>query len=201
MAANATDHRAHKTRAQILDAFARLLTERAYDELTVQDVLDRAQVGRTTFYGHFRSKEELLRCSLDRLKGGLAEAGRQRKLDASDQPVRLAFALPFIQHVTSHGAVYQSFVGRDSFVVLERYMRRMLSDLVRDDLLATAMQPPTQTMEVAVQHVVGGLWSVVIWWLERRVAMPADELHAMFERLSLPGLDVLADARASSLSR
>ena len=197
MTESATDRRAHKSRNLILDAFARWLTERAYDELTVQDVLDRAHVGRTTFYGHFRSKEELLRCSLDRLKLGLAEAGRQRQLDAGNQPVRLAFALPFIRHVASHGAVYQSFVGRDSFVVLERYMRRMLSDLVRDDLRATAPQQPSQTMEVAVQHVVGGLWSVVIWWVEHRVAMPADELHALFERLSLEGLDELVGTRAS----
>jgi hypothetical protein len=67
----------------------------------------------------------------------------------------------------------------------------MLSDLVREDLMVKAPQQSTQTMDIAVQYVVGGLWSVVIWRLERRVTISSDELHAMFERLSLPGLDAL----------
>src|SRR6267154_677520 len=68
------DRRVQRTRALLLDAFVALMIERGYEKLTVQHLLDQAGVGRATFYAHFRSKEELLACSIERLQTGLRSA-------------------------------------------------------------------------------------------------------------------------------
>src|SRR4051794_18980124 len=54
-----TDPRVQRTREMLQDALIELIGDRAYDRITVQDIVDRANVGRTTFYLHYNSKDDL----------------------------------------------------------------------------------------------------------------------------------------------
>ena len=54
------DHRSQRTYRLVSSAFAELLSEKPYDEILVQDILDRAGIGRTTFYAHYFDKEDVL---------------------------------------------------------------------------------------------------------------------------------------------
>ena len=56
-----TDRRPHRTKRQLSGALFELIKEKRFDDITVQNVIDRANVGRSTFYTHFRDKEELFR--------------------------------------------------------------------------------------------------------------------------------------------
>lgn len=54
-----SDRRVHRTREVLQKALIELISEHGYDTITIQDIVDRANVGRTTFYLHYTSKDEL----------------------------------------------------------------------------------------------------------------------------------------------
>src|SRR4051812_36054131 len=82
------DRRTARTRRALLAAFVALVQERRYEAIRVGDIVDEADVGRSTFYGHFKSKDDLLRQSMDWLLRILAEAA----VPGGDA-ARLAFAV------------------------------------------------------------------------------------------------------------
>src|SRR5436189_198695 len=78
------DRRVQRTRQLLQDALLAMVIEKGYDATTVQDIIDRANVGRATFYAHFPDKQTLLTSRLEDLRVLLTERRyRRRKLTAS----------------------------------------------------------------------------------------------------------------------
>ena len=71
------DRRVQRTRLTLRSAMVELIREKGFEALTVQDIIDRADVGRSTFYSHFRSKEDLLAGSVAMLRSSLRKFQRQ----------------------------------------------------------------------------------------------------------------------------
>ena len=177
----AQDKRAQRTKMALRNALLSLMMERGYESLTVQQILDRAAVGRATFYLHYRSKEDLLRGSLDELRAGLlgeVTANEKRPL---------GFSLGFFQHVDGHRKLYRAIVGRESGMIVDKEIRRLLSDLVRSELAAAKRD--ALRVELAAQSVAGAMLAVVTWWLDRNIMLTALELNEHFRALVLPGLE------------
>lgn len=180
-----TDSRVRQTRAALLGALPALMIERGYERITIQNVLERADVGRATFYAHFDSKDDLLAGSVANLRVWLMEAWHKMP----DQ--RLGFTLPLFQHLASHSAIYEKSIARSSEVSVERHIRQMLNGLVRDDLANRRGQSDQRAaVELAVQYVVGALWSTIVWWMGNGMRLSPVEINALFQRLAFPGLDV-----------
>jgi AcrR family transcriptional regulator len=74
MASDTYNRQARKTRAALLDAFNELVVARRYADIRIADIIRRADVGRSTFYEHFRNKDDLLRESLSGILAILASA-------------------------------------------------------------------------------------------------------------------------------
>jgi AcrR family transcriptional regulator len=179
------DRRAARTRALLLQALPALMAERGFERLTIQNIIDRAGVGRATFYAHFENKEELLAASVGGLRAWL-EAMRER---APAQP--FAFMRPFFEHLESHRAIYRTTFERESEVSVERLIRAMMRELVRAEL--TAKRTPRQddaAIELATQFVVSTFWSVTVWWMGGGGALRPAEVDALFLRLAQPGLEL-----------
>ena len=182
--ADKIDSRVRQTRAALLGALPLLMIERGYERITIQNVLERADVGRATFYAHFASKDDLLAGSVANLRAWLVEAWRKMPEQ------RLGFTLPFFEHLATHGAIYEKSIARASEVSVERHIRQMLCELVRDDLASRRPRAANPAaMDLAVQFVVGALWSTIVWWNETGMRMSAVDINALFQRLTFPGLD------------
>src|SRR5262249_19275434 len=97
MTAKAEDRRIQRTRALLLSALLDLIVERGYEEITVQDIADRANVGRSTFYKHFLDKRELLLSGVDGLQGLLTQQRAAQDSSAVLSQPRLGFSLPLFQ--------------------------------------------------------------------------------------------------------
>ncbi len=184
-----TDKRVQRTQQALRNALLDLIIERGYEKLSVQDILDRACVGRATFYLHYRSKEDLLRKGLDGLRDHLMQEWQSASQWATVPRVPLGFSLGFFRHVDSHRRLYRAVVGRESGVIVDRHLRRVLADLVRSDLMA--LRKRTQLSihdDLSLQYVVGALMSVVTWWLDRNIKLSPEQVDAKFRQMTLLAL-------------
>jgi AcrR family transcriptional regulator len=190
---SAMDKRILRTRQALKNALLELMVEIGYEKTTVQRILERAGVGRATFYVHYRSKEDLLRRSLDGLGQHLTEEWKPARLGRVQEGHRasdlLGFTLPFFRHVDSHRRLYRAMVGRESGLIVERQMRRLLAGLVKPDVvLKDRRRRNSVEAEMAVQYVVGALMSVVIWWLDRDIKLSPEEMDHAFRNMVLPAI-------------
>lgn len=187
-----TDRRVERSRELLLDALVSLLMERGYERLTIQNLLDRAGVGRATFYAHFQNKEDLLSSSVARLRGFLTAQRDCTGPNKGSEAGQLRFAPPFFQHLESHRRIYHSTIGRDSEFTVEQHMQRMLRELVREDIESSHKgKANAAAVDLAVRYAVGTLWAIVTWWMESKHPLPALEIDSLFRHTALPGLKAI----------
>ncbi|MBK8185993.1 MAG: TetR/AcrR family transcriptional regulator [Cellvibrio sp.] len=174
------------TKDLVLNIFPAVMLEKGYIKMTVQDIIKRANIGRTTFYAHFTSKEDVLKGSIDRLRDNLLSAVSQNE---SGREGRLTFTYYFFDHIISHNKFYDDLVGRDDFFIVERYILRMLTDLLnREVKLIPGCDAQSSRAELMVQYLVGAIWATSIWTLERK-HLSAKMVNECFHDMALPGLE------------
>lgn len=177
------DRRSVRTRRNLGDALVALILRKGYEAITVQDIIDEADVGRSTFYMHYKGKEDLLRASFETLRAALAEAAvSQRGQDGEPLP----FSLALFEHACAHKHVYRALAGGRGGVVVGKQIRLVLADVVRKDL-ANASDDGIPA-ELRVQFVVDAFLAVLSWSIGRKPALPPPRMDAIFRRLVLRGL-------------
>jgi AcrR family transcriptional regulator len=181
------DRRVQRTRALLQNALVAAIADKGYDSVTVQDIIDRANVGRSTYYAHFRDKEDLLRSGLGEFRSSLV--ARQREpAPAGARDGLLGFSLGVFEHAYSHRHVYKAMAGHDSVAIVQRQMQRIFVELVRNDLKAFAPRAAAASFDLVVQYVVGALLSTVVWWLDHNARQSPAEIDAFFRQLTIPAV-------------
>jgi len=175
------DRRVQRTRRLLQDAFVATVIEKGYEAATVQDIIDRADVGRATFYAHFADKQTLLTSRLEDLRGLLLAQQRQ-------SPDSLGFSLAMLEHARSHLAMYRAIVGHESGAFIIQRIHRTIADLAANDVNALAAKASPQRRQLAVEFVAGAFMAVLTWWLDQGAALAPAEVDAIFRRLVLEGL-------------
>jgi AcrR family transcriptional regulator len=183
------DRRVARTRAALQHALNSLILKKGYDATTITDICDAANVGRSTFYAHYTSKDDLKRSGFETLRRLLADRQR-RALAASDARDRsLGFSLAMFEHARDHRQQYRALVGGRGGAVSLDTIRRMLADLVRAEIAATGDENSLDAVprELVVQYVVGAYMAVMTWWLDGGAKLPPERIDAMFRRLATEG--------------
>jgi AcrR family transcriptional regulator len=191
MSSAPTDRRVRRTRELLRRALLSLIQEKGYDRITVQDILDRADIGRSTFYAHYRDKDDLLRAGFEDIRAALAaerdaaETGAGRKVEFL-QPMLVVF-----EHVGRHRDFWESLSRKGGADLVARILRESVSDLVREHFRSQfpdAKGHQTQ-LEAAIQFVTGACMGLVNWWLENgAVPYSAEEIHSIFRGLATQGV-------------
>jgi AcrR family transcriptional regulator len=184
------DRRVQRTRDVLHQALISLMIQKGYEIITVQDIIDRANVGRSTFYAHYTGKQDLLISGLKNLSKNLLAYQRSALAQkGSFQERGFVFSLAFFEHVYSHRNVYHAIVGRQSGTVVFSEFRAMLGDLVRNELRTLGPNQLSDLPRNAVIHfVVGAVMSVLTWWMGERSGLSPGEANAVFRRLVLPAI-------------
>ena len=185
-----TDRRSARTRAMLQHAHISLLLKKGYEAITIKDICDAANVGRSTFYAHYTSKDDLKRSGLEHLRKDLVD--RQRVALAAQGDIRgrsLGFSLTMFEHARDHIDLYRALVGGRGGAVALGSIRQILSDLVRKELAATIDKNSADIIprELVVQYVVGAYMAVLTWWLDGGAKLPPQRVDAMFRRLAAQG--------------
>jgi AcrR family transcriptional regulator len=185
------DRRVERTQQLVREAMLALIREKGFEALTVQEIIDRANVGRATFYAHFDNKDDLLVSGFEDLRASLK--ARQREGWSSGRTVEqraLAFSQHFFEHTQEYRDVFRTMVGKRSGALVERMLHKLVVDLVREDVREAlprtdnAGVPP----EALVQFIAGALFGVLTWWLDGKTRLSVTEVDALFRRLAVPAL-------------
>jgi AcrR family transcriptional regulator len=187
------DRRAARTRKALHQALMSLILRKGYEAITVQDIIDEADVGRSTFYAHYTGKGDLLRSGFQMLRAELADAQRAAPAKIRDEP--LGFSLALFEHASGYTDVYRALVGGRGGAVAVNEIRQILSELVRREL-STARDDGAVSRELVVQFIVGAFLTVLTWWLERKPGLPPPQVDAMFRRLALNGIGPSSRAKS-----
>src|SRR5712664_2966985 len=100
------DLRIRRTRSLLSNALVALMQEKSINKITVQEVLDRATVGRSTFYLHYRDKDDLLLCVLEDGMEMWSTALTRKK----EKSLRVAAAMEFFAHAASGKKIYRALI-------------------------------------------------------------------------------------------
>jgi AcrR family transcriptional regulator len=184
------DRRVRRTRRLLQEALLALLREKGYDKVTVRDLLDRADLGRATFYAHFRDKDDLLVSSFRDVRETLRQrlaalAGAQpRGPTAGAEVLRALF-----EHAAGQRGLYRAVIGERGSAAVLRDLREQLAGLLREHLEQAAARrgvPPVVPPEVTVQVLVGALLGALTWWLDADSGYTAEQMDRMFTRRAAP---------------
>lgn len=180
------DRRVRRTRQSLHSALVSLILSKGYDAVTVQDIIDEADVGRSTFYGHFSGKEALLRFGFERLRAELAAAPPDLE-DGAGAAAALAFSLPMLRHAQAHAPLYRAMIGGRGGVIARREVRRIVAERIGAglDLAGNAGRLPRPHV---VAFLAGAFLGVLEGWLERDRAAAPEEIDLVFRQLALAGL-------------
>jgi AcrR family transcriptional regulator len=183
-----TDRRARRTERHLGDALVGLLHEKPYESIAVKEILARANIGRSTFYAHFRGKDELLANELRQILG----VSVPRAMEPTNRAERvIVFARPILERIERgrvHGA---PTVGQSQHAVHEQ-VERLIAELVAVDLKRLGMSDASTgaplPRELLARHVAATFVRVLTWWGESGHAVSAGEADARFRALVLPVL-------------
>jgi AcrR family transcriptional regulator len=188
------DRRVRRSRDRLGDALIELVLEKPFDTITVQNVLDRAGVGRSTFYAHYKDKNDLFISDVDEFFEGMATMLSRRE-DSSDRiaPVRELFthvadASRFHKAMVASGKIQDVFeLGQGHFA---RGIEHRLAELPR-------ARGITAERHVVAQAFAGALLSLLSWWIREKMPTSPAHMDDLYHRMVWIGLD--PEVRASGM--
>jgi AcrR family transcriptional regulator len=180
------DPRAARTRTRLGMAFIQLIHEKPIEDVTVQDVLDRAFIGRSTFYLHFRDKNDLLLSQLEMF----CEIQSSVLVESKEKSLRVMPVAEMFEHIAKQVRFYRILVdaGRinDFFdlaqVAFARGIRQRLIDSGRLSAISR------NELAARANALAGSLLSLLRWWLDRGAKESPAAMDELFHKMVWTGL-------------
>jgi AcrR family transcriptional regulator len=176
------DRRSQRTRQALSQAFVQLLREKGYSAITVSDLIERANIGRSTFYSHYRDKDDLFVAQLDRVIEVLSH-----HMPAQGE---LPFfpSLGLFRHVGEEYELYKAIVWTPGLDLFVKHLQASLSRRIEK-----GFQESGRTFEIPVpllaNFVAGSFLTLLKWWLENKMVYSPEEMDAMFKKLAIAGIE------------
>jgi AcrR family transcriptional regulator len=206
------DRRVQKTRKLLQDALIELVAEKSYESVSIREILERANVGRSTFYAHFQDKDQLLHSILDRLDE-LFEQHEKLFLDAKKNfgnadimnlTHEFSPTLSLFQFVGQNHRFFKPMLGNHGYGIFAKpvydyvfaHVHGLFTKPVHNDVVATMHESfkilklrdkyGSLESEIAAHYFVSALMGILVWWVEKDMPCTAEEMNGLFRQLAMP---------------
>lgn len=179
------DRRIQKTRKLLSEALISLIVEKGYEAVTVQDIIDRANVGRSTFYSHFENKEQLLFAGHVTFQQILEEAGKSQEKNLSGLPINL---LALFEHIEQNRQLAKAMIGKNSGDIVARHLRDIMALKISGYLKQKKRTEPGMRNFIA-EAAAAAIISLIENWLEDHKTISPLEMAAKAQDLLLKIID------------
>jgi AcrR family transcriptional regulator len=192
------DRRINRTRRMLKDALLSLILDKGYDTVTIADITQRADLGRTTFYLHYKDKEDLLLESIETIADELLSQVNQSNLLSGDpaaipslsemrkmNPVLLIF-----QHASENASLYQIILHGEGAKPAASRFRQIINMAASNFFMANIKktdQAQLVPVDVLSNYYAAALLGLVTWWLENGMPYPPQQMAEIFRLLFFEG--------------
>ncbi len=183
------DRRQKKTREAIFSAFTTLLSKKSYSKITIQQIIDEADVGRTTFYAHFETKDDLLKELCQELFGHIVlsamDATHTHGLYSNNEAPTSIFC-HLLQHLQENDRNILVLLSCESSELFLRYFKSSLNQLIAQQFLKEYPRSNELPEDFLVNHISGSFVDMVLWWIQRKMQPPPEQLDLWFRSVIEP---------------
>ena len=164
------DRRIQKSKKYLSDAFRALILEKGYEAVTVQEIIDRANVGRSTFYAHFESKEQLLFSLLGTMN--------EKSKDGID------FEMLF-NHCADNFQIAKAMLGKKGGDLIIGRIRDVMSLKIAKDLKRDSSKSKSEQLKIyfTSEALSAALVSYLTNWLDEDMPYSSEEMSAKCNEL------------------
>jgi AcrR family transcriptional regulator len=175
------DRRVRRSQQLLREALLELILEKPYQDITVQDILDRADVGRSTFYAHFLDKDHLLKSGFENLEEVFETLNLRSAGKAKSEFETIMF---LFHHVESFQPIYKALMSKRGADWITQEVQAIVLKVLRRHLES---QPPPGgiPLEVLVQYRASALMGLIKWWLDNDMPYSAEQMQRWFHELSV----------------
>jgi AcrR family transcriptional regulator len=186
MSINQNDLRVIKTKRGLREAFIRLLLEKGYDAISIQDIATGAEAARVTFYRHYKNKEELLLDCLDMVYEELVE--RVKQVSGEEVQQEYLPLMVFYKHIQEKEELYQILFSSQGAQFLVKRLKELIAQRTRiqieENILKEQLLVP---IEIIANHIGSAIIGLVVWWLENEKPYPPEYMAQLSYWLSFAG--------------
>lgn len=173
------DVRAKRARDQIGWALVQLLMEKNYDDVSVLQIAERANVGRSTFYAHFQDKDDIM-VRYNVVFGQFL--GEKLWWDESTGQYRFPIVHLF-DHVRHFRPLYETLARARRLDNLFSILRINMAEQFEQRITATRAEPGAVPASMAANHLAASIVNLLVWWMDRHCPVDADKMSEHFHHL------------------
>ncbi|MBN1123186.1 MAG: TetR/AcrR family transcriptional regulator [Anaerolineae bacterium] len=188
---NRFERRKLRTRQQLKEAAVELILEIGYDSTTVQDITDRADLGRGTFYVHFKDKEDIVWTILQDSLTGMMESIR-KYIPSSIEEVSGLYHIytAIFRYAESNRAFLQVALGKKGNALLTARIKEYAVQQIQTNIqerVALQVVAYNVPIECLARYKAGALIEVLLWWLNEDDRYTPEEIAEIFYRIEMHG--------------
>ena len=175
------DRRSQRTQQALMDALISLLAVKHYDEISINDIVERANVGRSTFYAHYQTKDDLLKSGFERVLDMLIQ---NISFGEADQDLRLD-TRPLFRHAQGHYEIYRTLVWGSGFELLTKDGHAALSAKFQESFtrFLSGKPEPAVPLTVLAYASAGTLLLLLKWWLDNKMPFSPEYMDEILQKL------------------